>query len=202
MRIVKKNYSGDQRSLLLSRAFNRAIKSIDVPINFEYLEFKIGYDCSEVEDEKAVFGLLPEDPMLNDMDKRSARILITFELYRLFVRNIITRKIPLLIEDVIVAREMISRGHSEDLVYIFYAYMIRHRIKDYATFLKFNLPWIIFYNRDSFYYDLFLQLAKSKRRYNYESKAKELIEALCKDLMDFENLRNAISVYEKTMHEN
>lgn len=201
MRIVKKLYSDDSKSLLLSRAFNQAIKEIEIPIMFDYIEFKIGYSCSEIEDDKAVFGLQTDDPMLIE-DERTARILVTFELYRLYVRNIITRKLPHIIEDVIVAREMLARGHADDIAYLFYAYMAKHRISDYTTFLKFNLPWIIFYKYDDFYHDMFLQLAKSKRRYGYEYKSRKLFAALCEDLMDFENLKKAILLYEEAMHEN
>jgi hypothetical protein len=139
--------------------------------------------------------------MLVDYDTRIAKILIKFELYRLFVRNVITRAVPSVIEDVIVAREMLAHDHADDLAYLFYAYMARHRIHDQASFLKFNLPWIVFSNYDDFYFDLFFQLARNKQRYRYEHRAKELINALCKDLMDFENLKAAISAYERYVYE-
>lgn len=201
MRIIKRMYSGDQKSVLLSSMFNKVIREIDIPLPFDYLEFKIGYPFSVVEENRASFGIAADDKMMEENDQRMAMVLIKFELYRLFVRNVITRKIPGIIEDVVVARAMIERGHSDDLVYLFYTYMMRNRVVDHVSFLKYNMPWIVFSGYDLFYHDLFYQLARSRRRLSYEHKAKHLIKALCKDLMDFENLKTAINEYEKYVYE-
>jgi hypothetical protein len=201
MRILKRLYFRDAKSRLLSQAFNEAVKEMDVPLPFEYMEFHVGYSRSEIEDSRASFGLQVDSAMLADADWRIAKTLIKFELYRLFVRNLVTRKLPSLVEDVMTAREMIRRGHADDLVYLFYVYMARHRVHDYMSFVRFNTPWLIFYGCDGFYNDLFYQLAQTRRRYSYERRAKPLFSALCRDLTDFDNLKAALEAYEHTKYE-
>lgn len=194
MRVIKKLYNKDERTLLASRFFDDVIKRIDLPMRFDTLEFSFGYGSTFVDDSIASVGMDMDDPLL-DYDERIIKTMIRMELFRAFYRKTSEKQVPRAVEDVMIAREMIRRGYAEDLVYMFYNFMLSHRIKDAKDFLRFNLPWIIFRGHDNYYSDLFLDMAKSRVRKRYEAKAKQLMDALAANLSVSGNLEKATKLY-------
>jgi len=197
MRIVKKLYHKDKRTLFLSKVFNEIIAKTEFQLNFEYLEFYIGHGKTSILDNAAKIIINSNSPLLNDIDKRIAKVLITFELYRLILQKVLQVNVPRLIEDMIVGKRLVSRGYSDDIAYIFYILMMKQKITGIKSFVQFNLPWIIFKGEDNFYYDLFYQYAKYHKYPGYELKARNLFEALQQDLFNTKNLKECINLYEE-----
>jgi hypothetical protein len=195
MRVIKNIYNNDASSLETSHIFDEVIQSIGLPLSFDSLQFNVGYGFTEIENNAAAIGISPEDLEMVENDRRAIKTMITFEIFRIFVRKRLGVNIPLLIEDILVGRDMIKKGYGNDLTHLYYIFMLKHRVKDKKDFLRLNVPWIIFHGNDEYYCHMFRDLAKNSARFSHGLKTAKLFTALKKDLWNETNLRNAINVY-------
>ncbi len=200
MRIVKNISGRDERTLFLSRVFDDVITRSDFPMNFDQLEFSIGYGKSSFLDDSAKIIINPNSPLLQNIDRRVAKTLITFEIYRLFVQKIFDMHLPRLIEDVTIGKKMVRYGYGDDLAYVFYILMANQRITDIKSFIQFNLPWLVFRGEDKFYYYLFRHYAGSHKNMKYMIKTKKFFQSLQKDLLDAKNLKRCVQLYEEIVN--
>jgi hypothetical protein len=195
MRVLKKIYESGENAAAASRIFDDVIRSIDLPLSFDVLEFNVGYGFTDIDGGKVSIGIGLEDLEFTDGDRRAIGALIAIELFRVFVRKRLSLSIPGPIEDILIGRDMLKAGYGEDLTYLFYMFMLKHRVRDGKDFLRLNVPWLIFHGRDEHYCSMFRTMAKNTQRFKHELKTAKLFAALKKDLWDEDNLNDALEAY-------
>ena len=199
MRVTKKLCVRNEKTLFISKVFDDVITRTEFPLNADYIELNVGYGATVVDDEKIVIGIDVNDPLLMNMDARVIKTLLTFELFRVYVRKMLKIEVPRPIEDIIVGRELVRKGFSGDVSYIFYILVMTHDVADVKSFIRANIPRLVFKNADEFNYKLFhgYEDKSSKRKFTakYKLKTKKLFAALGKDLWDLKNLKKSIQLY-------
>ncbi len=193
MRVVKKLCTKNEKTLFISKVFDDVITRTEFPLNFDYIELNVGYGATVVEDDRIVIGVDINDPLLMNMDSRVVKMLLTFELFRVYVRKMLKIEVPRFIEDVIVGKEIVRKGLANDISYIFYILAMTQSVTDIKSFIRANIPWLVFKGEDKFYHKLFHDYARSETKYRIRTK--ELFAALEKDLWDLKNLKNCIQLY-------
>jgi|GEM_PF-3997591 len=191
MRIVKKFYSRDPETVLVSRIFDEAIRKSTVPLNFSFLEVELGPGETSVNEDNAKVSIDTGSPLLLEKDRRLARVIVTHELFRLVARKMVDN-VPRFIEDVVTGREMVRAGYADDLSYLYFIRMMKNEKLADADALSLNLPWLVFWKTDSFYYDLFRSISK---RVAAGEKASRLFNTMKGNLLDKSILENAVKLY-------
>ncbi|MCX6815559.1 MAG: hypothetical protein NT120_01775 [Candidatus Aenigmarchaeota archaeon] len=190
---MKKIRSNSATARLLSKAFEHVVKE-KTPVNTDYIELDIP-GSTYIKNGNVYLGVSYSD--LIDKDLRTAKIIIRFEMFRAFVKKVIDRDIPRDIEDLIVAREMIKRGLIEDVVYLFYTYVMKNAVFDIRSLMKFYTIPAMFL-ADGSYENLFYDIAEKKA--GKKSKPpKKFLTSIYKDLTDEKNLEKAIKIYEEML---
>jgi len=195
MRILKQIDKENELATLASKLFDKLVVKPAVPLNFDYLEFNlVGHTSAE--ENKIRIGIDIDDPILADKDRRTIRILITFEMFRIFVRRMLEKDIPVDVEDVIIAREMIKRGYIDDIAYLFYIYAAKSEVFDIKSSLKFHLIAKTFVSYDEFYTKFFNDIANKKSKHEMDLTVRLFLQVIERDLLDDKNLNKAIELYE------
>ncbi len=197
MRIIKKIYTRDSLSLLISREFDSMITHADLPF-LDALEVSIGYGRTEMKEFSAKIAFETEDPIMQQMDKRAVNALVRLELSRLLVKRVYDCHHPV-IEDLLAARMMIKNGFSEDLAYLFYIFMVNHKTTDVLSYIRCNLPWLAF-SDDGFYRDFFQRWAGAHSRPAYKKMTEWLLGLLEKDIDNDHTLKACEKAYEDVLH--
>ncbi len=177
MRVVKK-LGSDETSLIVSKIFDEVILSYSFNLPFDVIEFHLrDIDTTLVEDKKAVICLDFNNPVILEKDTRAVRTLILRELYRLTF----SPDFPRFIGDVLTGREMIKRGHGDDLFYMYYNMLMKSKTgRTSMDYVRVNLPWIIFRGHDN-YNSSFLKDLAGKISPGKNSEADRLLNMLCHD---------------------
>ena len=119
MRITKSLESGAGRGPV-SRAFDAAITKFPHPWRFEKMELVFGESHSvDISGGKCKITIDRKDRFVAEKDCRAVSLIIARLLFKTASREIRGRLHPIA-EDIIVNREMISRGYGDDLVYYYY----------------------------------------------------------------------------------
>ncbi|MBI3190925.1 hypothetical protein HYZ41_04460 [archaeon] len=134
-----------------------------------------------------------------ECDEKIAETVVRFELFRLFMKKIYS--VTHITEDVIVGREMVRKGFSDDLACMLHAFVVSKNVIDLNSYIRFNLPCIIFY-KDEFQSGFFRSIADKKRDKQYDKLAKNLFCALQKDLQNEKTLNEAVKLEMKMRADN
>lgn len=192
MRVIKK-FVRDDRTEFASEMFDKTISAYDYPLPFERIEFHIrDSDITVVDDESALICINYNNPLLLEKDKKGLAILIRHELFRLMFKT----SLPRAIEDVIIGRELIKRGFGDDLLYMYYNYMVNMRANDAKDYIELNLPWIIFHGYDSYNSELLKRLAKKLCREKFP-ETRALFNILCS--LSPKNIHEAVEEHKKVV---
>lgn len=196
MKVAKRISTRTWQTALISKAFDDFIVKSCFPLNADYIELNVGYGTTFFDDEKIIIGIDEKDRLFSNMDARLARTLLAFEFFRVYVRKLTCKEIPVFIENVIIGKEMARRGMSADLSYLFYTLVMTEKSDDVHSFLKRNLPWIVFQKNDSFNYELFRSYSNDE----ISPAAKKLFSKLQEDLFDQKTLDACIKLYEDVLN--
>lgn len=174
MRIVKK-FVRDDKTEFASEMFDKIMAKNDYPMPFERMEFHIrDSDVTSVDDGSALICINYNNPLVLEKDRKGLGILIHHELFRLMFKT----ELPRVIEDVIIGRELIKRGFSDDLLYMYYNYMVNIRVDGAESYIKMNLPWVIFRGYDEYNSEILKKLARKLCRKKFP-ETRKLFNILC-----------------------
>jgi len=187
MRVLKFAYRNDAASKCISEAFDRVI--VQEPVNFDRVELHLGHGGTSLSNGIAKLCVDSSSDIFKDHDSAVAETAVRFELFRLMIKKIYD--VPRLTEDVLVGREMIKKGFSEDLARMLHAFVACQRVIDLESYIKINLPWIIFY-ADEFKAGFFRSMSEKRHNKRYDSIAKKFFAALQKDLQNNKNLNSVV----------
>lgn len=193
MRLVKK-FERDDRTELVSRIFDKVITQTDCHLPFGCIEFHVrDSDVSIIEDGTAVICVNYNNPLVLEKDQKGIDILLRHELFRLMFKM----SLPRMVEDVIVAREMIKRGYGNDIFYMYYNYAMKTRVNSAEDYMKVNLPWIIFHGYDKHDSEFLKALAKKLCKKKFP-ETKKFVDLLCN--LSPKNLSEAVKECEGLVH--
>lgn len=191
MRIVKK-FVRDNKTEFASGIFDRIIASHDYPLPFERIEFHIrDSDITVADSSSALICISYNNPFVLEKDAKGLSIIIRHELFRLMFKT----SLPRIIEDVIVGRELVKRGFGDDLLYMYYNYMASMRVDSNESYVKLNMPWIIFKGYDNYNSELLKHLAKKLCRKKFPD-TRGLLNMLC----TLQDERSSSTILSKNLH--
>ena len=189
MKIVKR-FIKDEQTSLISGVFDEFLVSDSFHLPFDSIEFHIrDSDISIVKGDKALVCLDYNNPLFLQKDIKGIKTIVRHEFFRLMFKTNLSRDI----EDVIIGREMIKRGFGEDLLYVYYHYIVNSKATNIQDYIKSNLPWIIFQGYDKNNSEF---LKKATEKQNKRRKICDHLFDLLTNLSS-KNLHEVIEEYKK-----
>jgi hypothetical protein len=197
MRIVKKIHYKSPVADFVSHEFDKIVIRSVLP-SIDLLELHIGHGQTSIEENKACLCVEVEKPLFQDM--RATDTAIKFEIFRLFVKRALDKEIPGAMEDILVAREMIRKNLGDDVAYMLHLSVIDQVVIDVESYIKLNLPWIIFYGHDEFHSNFFRKLSQNIKYPEYKSITEKLFDCMKKDLTKNSSLEKCTGLYEEALY--
>ncbi|GEM_PF-3783482 len=178
MRILKSFAVQDEKTELVSRAFDEIVTTFDYPWKFSKIELHVRDENRMLLKEDACIILLDyNDVFVQQMDPKGISIMILRMMFRAIYRET-HHEMPEAIEEIAVNREMVKKGYGNDLAYYYYTHKGKGPLKD-------DIAWLSFHLQDKYNAELFSNKKPA-------GEMKETIESLKRDLEDENNMSNAI----------
>jgi hypothetical protein len=187
MRILKSFPVRDEKTKLVSRVFDEIIVVLGYPWKFDKIELHVrDEDKTLIEGNRCIAVLDYGDMFIQQMDAKGIRIIITRALFKAIIQEA-NGRLPEMLEDLVVNREMIRKGFGDDLAYYYYqknmASVLSNREKQVA--------WLSFYIDDKYNAEFFRSFDRSGATGNVQ----RLLNCLKKDLNNKGNLNDALRIY-------
>lgn len=179
MRILKSFAVADGKTALASRMFDKILARSDYPWRFGRMELHIRDENRLILKEGTCLILLDyNDIFVQQSDARGIAAMILRMLFKAIAR---TRhgSMPEPLEDVIANREMIRKGHGDELVYYYYARQEKGGLAE-------DIAWLSFWPQDKYNYEFFRDKSKT------DESRRELAESLKRDLEVQDNFEKAV----------
>lgn len=204
MKIIKRSTKNTEQARTVSNTFNTVLVEVPLEKFFDKIELNIGAkEGVFIEKRSAKILLDHKNRYIQNSDRKAIKILILHQLFHAITRQYM-KKLPHVIEDVIINKDLIKRGYGDDLLYFYYIHMVNHpkHIENIEDFLELNIPWLSFFSLDSYNSEF---LKKMTTRFEgikkFESQSKKLFSVMKKDMLNQRNQKIAINAYKNIVNE-
>jgi len=198
--LVKKFLGKDENSKFVSKLLDNLIFKFEYKWKIDVLEIRPGPENLIMEENRAKLFLDMKNPFILNHDEKASSVIIMSGLERIMIRKIFGQ-IPKYLEDLLVLREIVKKGHDDKLYYYSYISLMEYRphvVEEFSDFLEMSLFWLCFAEKDEYNTESLQNIIASfKYNRDFEKKTKTLFKLLSKDLWDKKNLEKAVKAYEK-----